>query len=187
MRRTAFSLGLQVSNGNPHIGPRCTRWIKRLRAEHGVGDVVRDLQPDEQPAPVRVLAGRGEQVPVGDRDALGDVVDGLLAADEQRQLVAEDLAEQLGEELLLGGEVVVEAAEGDVRRGGDVADRRLLDALRCEQVARGGQDARAGRGAAPGVAVRGLGRRGRGCHAGKCTERTHKVEHLFSLLYGAAP
>ena len=155
--------------------------------------MVLGLQADEEPAPVAILADGGEQMTMGDADLLGDLVDLILADDEELELLVERLPQERGEDRVLRLEVVVEAAERDVRLRGDLADGRLLDALSGEEAPRGGDETRARLGLAPlhaagsrsGVAA--FCRRGSVGHALHCTELPARLEHLFISWYGAAP
>ncbi len=73
--------------------------LGRRLAQDPVDDQEADVEPDQQPTPVRVGAGGFEQVAMGDAAPLGDVGDLFLAEPKQPLLLGQRLLEQCRDQL----------------------------------------------------------------------------------------
>jgi hypothetical protein len=155
---------------------------RRERPEGCQGNVVRHVQPDEEPAPVRIGSGEVDEVAMRDRDHLGRVLDTLRHGVDRRSVRRDCLLQDRPDDRLLAREVVVEGAEADVGLVGDLVDPRVVDALAGEEGARGRDQLRPRLLAAAGVPADRLRRHGR--HATRRSRQPRSVirHHARPLL-----
>ncbi len=161
-----------------------------ILAHDGLDHPVRHLQAHDQPAPVGIAANCPQEMAMGDADALGGILHVALTDLQEPKLLAEGLGEGGREDVVLGGEVVVERAGGGIGAVGDVRDRRAFEPLRGKQLPRCPNEAGAGVRLPSCVAVDGLWALADG-HRGFEHDRHHTeyiltLEVFFRSLYAGA-
>ena len=107
------------------------------RTERPQADLLRRVEADQQPSPLRIAAGEVHEIAVRRGDHLCRVIKVGRDGGDCATLGGNGLPDDGFDDRLLGVEVVVEGAETDIRLVGDLVDPSVLDALAGKQCARG--------------------------------------------------